>query len=74
MEVARQLIQRAIELSEFDIRYQPRNAIKAQALTDFIVKFTPSHGDLNGGEEAKTWVIYTIYRRDRSCIAIPRRR
>ena len=32
LEVARRLIQWAIKLSEFDIRYQPRHAIKAQAL------------------------------------------
>ena len=36
LEAAGRLIQWAIELSEFDIRYQPRNAIKAQALADFI--------------------------------------
>ena len=32
MEAAGQLIQWAIELSEFDIRYQPRNTIKARAM------------------------------------------
>ena len=32
LEAAGRLIQWAVELSEFDIRYQPRNAIKAQAL------------------------------------------
>ena len=36
LEVARRLIQWVVELNEFDIRYQPRNAIKAQALADFI--------------------------------------
>ena len=35
------------------------NAIKAQALADFIVKFTPSHGDLDGVEEVKAWVVHT---------------
>uniref|UniRef100_A0A2N9FKC7 RNase H type-1 domain-containing protein n=1 Tax=Fagus sylvatica TaxID=28930 RepID=A0A2N9FKC7_FAGSY len=34
------LIQWLIELSEFDIDYRPRTAIKAQALVDFIVEFT----------------------------------
>lgn len=29
----------AIEISEFDIRYCPRTAIKAQALVDFIAEF-----------------------------------
>ena len=52
------MIQWTIELSEFDIRYQPRNAIKAQALADFIVEFTPSHGDLDEMEGNKTWVVH----------------
>ena len=34
------LIQWSIELSEFDIDYRPRTAIKAQALADFIAEFT----------------------------------
>ena len=58
LEAARQLIQWAIELSEFDIKYQPRNAIKAQALADFIAEFTPSHGDLDEGNKTKAWVIH----------------
>ena len=29
-----------MELSQFDIKYHPRTAIKAQALMDFIVEFT----------------------------------
>ena len=36
LEAAGRLIQWAIEFSEFDIRYQPINAIKAQVLVDFI--------------------------------------
>ena len=58
LEAAGRLIQWAIELSEFDIRYQPRNAIKAQALADFITEFTPSHGDLDEMEGNKTWVVH----------------
>ena len=58
LEAAGRLIQWAIELSEFDIRYQPRNAVKAQALADFIAEFTPSHGDLNEMEGNKTWVVH----------------
>ena len=30
----------AVELGQYDIRYQPRTAIKAQVLTDFLVEFT----------------------------------
>ena len=29
----------AIELSEFDITYKPRAAIKAQAMADFVAEF-----------------------------------
>ena len=34
LEASGKLIQWAIELSEFDVRYQPRNAIKAQVLVE----------------------------------------
>ena len=58
LEAAGRLIQWAIELSEFDIKYQPRNTIKAQALADFIAEFTPSHDDLDEIEGNKTWVVH----------------
>ena len=38
LEAIGRLIQWAIELSEFDVMYQPRNAIKAQVLVDFIAR------------------------------------
>ena len=53
-----QLIQWAVELSEFDIQYQPRHVIKAQALADFITEFTPSCGDIEGMEDSKKWVVH----------------
>ena len=37
------LIKGAIELSEYDIRYKPRTAVKGQVLADFILEFTPSN-------------------------------
>ena len=58
LEVARRLIQWAVELSEFGVRYQPRNAIKAQALANFIAEFTPSNDDLEGVEDNKKWVVH----------------
>ena len=58
LEAVGRLIQWAIELSEFNIRYQPRNATKAQALADFIAEFTPSYDDLKGMEDSKKWVIH----------------
>ena len=39
-EVARRMALWAIELSEFDIQYRPRTAIKGQAVADFIAEFT----------------------------------
>ena len=39
-EAARWMVQWAIELSQFDVEYRPRTTIKAQALADFLVKFT----------------------------------
>jgi len=39
-EAAGRMVQWAIELSQFDIEYLPRTAIKAQALADFITEFT----------------------------------
>ena len=39
-EAAGRMVQWAIELSQFDIEYHPRSAIKAQALADFIAEFT----------------------------------
>ena len=57
LEAVGQLIQWAIQLSEFDIRYQSRNAVKVQALVDFIAEFTPSHKDSNNMEDIKTWVV-----------------
>ena len=40
-ETSGRLIKWAIELSEFDIRYKPRTAIKWQILAYFIMEFTP---------------------------------
>ena len=57
LEAAGRLIQWAIELSEFDVRYQPRNAIKAQVLADFIEEFTPNQGEQDGVDEAQRWVV-----------------
>ena len=57
LEAAGRLIQWVVELSEFDIKYLPRHAIKAQALADFIAEFTPSHNDSEVVEDKK-WIIH----------------
>ena len=53
LEAARRLIQWAVEHNEFDVRYQPREAIKDQALADFIAKFTPTHNQQSRDQGAK---------------------
>ena len=40
LETSRRLMKWALELSEFDIIYKPKNAIKGQVLADFIMEFT----------------------------------
>ena len=57
LEATRWLIQWAIELSEFDVRYQPKNTTKAQVLADFIAEFTPNQGEQDGEDEAQKWVV-----------------
>ena len=39
-ETSGRLMKWAIELSEFDIRYKPKNAIKGQILENFVMEFT----------------------------------
>ena len=39
-EVSGRLTKWAIELSEFDLEYLPRTAIKGQAMADFVAEFT----------------------------------
>ena len=58
LEAAGRMVQWAIELSQFDIEYHSRTAIKAQALADFIAKFTfPDKDSLTN--EAERWTIQT---------------
>ena len=57
-EAAERMIQWAIELSQFDIEYHPKIAIKAQALADFIAEFTFSDED-SLIDEVERWTIQT---------------
>jgi len=51
-DLAGRMIGWSVELSEFDIRYEPRVAIKSQWLTDFLVELMPqSHQPIG-------WTIY----------------
>ena len=44
-DVAGRMVRWAVELSEFDIQYQPRGSIKGQVYADFIAELSP------GGEQ-----------------------
>ena len=39
-EAAGRMVLWAIELSEFDVQYRPRTAIKGQVVANFIAEFT----------------------------------
>ena len=55
-EIARRMVQWAIELSQFDIEYHPRTAIKVQALADFTIEFTLPDDD-SLPDEVERWTI-----------------
>ena len=57
-EVVGRLVQWASELSQFDIEYHPRIAIKAQALADFITEFTITDED-SAANEIEIWTVQT---------------
>ena len=58
LETTGQIIQWAVELSEFDIRYQPRNAIKAQALASacMVGQYYPARTTLWTSDLAPEWL------------------
>ena len=49
-DIAGRLTLWAIELSEFDIQYRPKTAIKGQVVSNFIAEFT--HDENKGAEES----------------------
>ncbi|XP_042446330.1 uncharacterized protein LOC122031262 [Zingiber officinale] len=51
IEMAGRLIKWATELGEYDIQYQPRTAIKAQALADILTKIHQTNSE-------ETWKVY----------------
>uniref|UniRef100_A0A2N9FH63 Uncharacterized protein n=1 Tax=Fagus sylvatica TaxID=28930 RepID=A0A2N9FH63_FAGSY len=57
-DAAGRLVQWSIELSEFDIDYRPRTAIKAQALADFIAEFTSKEDEpTEDVEQTSKWTM-----------------
>ncbi|XP_016206511.1 uncharacterized protein LOC107646883 [Arachis ipaensis] len=53
-DLAGRLIKWSIELSEFDIHYQPRSSVKSQYLADFVAEFTGS----SPNEDNEHWVLF----------------
>nr|XP_025616244.1 uncharacterized protein LOC112708272 [Arachis hypogaea] len=53
-ELAGRLIKWAIELSEFDIQYQPRGSVKSQYLVDFVAELTEPCSDAS----SPTWTLF----------------
>ena len=56
-ETSRRLMKWVIELSEFDIRYRPKTAIKGQILVDFVMEFasTEPAKDAQATTDLSTW-------------------
>ena len=56
-ETSGRLMKWAIELSEFDIRYRPKIAIKGQVLVDFVMEFTSAEPakDAQATTDLSTW-------------------
>ncbi|XP_061373314.1 uncharacterized protein LOC133315664, partial [Gastrolobium bilobum] len=58
-DLAGRMMSWAIELSEYQINYEPRTAIKAQALADFIAEMTHTTASGNQlGETLATWKLF----------------
>ncbi|GKV17032.1 hypothetical protein SLEP1_g27588 [Rubroshorea leprosula] len=55
-ECSGRLIKWAVELGEFELTFQQRSAIRAQALVDFIVECTSAHSDSQF--EVDSWILY----------------
>ncbi|GKV24229.1 hypothetical protein SLEP1_g33864 [Rubroshorea leprosula] len=55
-ECSGRLIKWAVELGEFELTFQQRSAIRAQALADFIVECTPCPSTSN--PEPNDWTLY----------------
>jgi hypothetical protein len=47
-----------MELSEYVIDFEKRNAIKSQVLVDFVVEWTEPHSVTEGEVPEAPWVIY----------------
>ena len=55
-DLAGRMITWSVELSEYTIRYQPRGAIKAQVLTDFIAEMGQESSEVH--DKHSVWTVY----------------
>ncbi|MCI29606.1 putative protein NYNRIN-like, partial [Trifolium medium] len=53
--MAGRILKWSLELSEFDIWYESRKALKAQVLADFVAELTSPSSPTNGADK---WTIY----------------
>ncbi|KAK3039761.1 hypothetical protein RJ639_027418 [Escallonia herrerae] len=60
LDASGRLVNWSVELGEFDIKYQPRTAVKAQALSDFVVECTIPEDpqQLILSEVSDPWLLY----------------
>ena len=54
--VAGRMVRWAVELSEFDIRYEPWGSIKGQVYADFVAELSPG-GNPQEGELGSQWML-----------------
>jgi len=55
-DVAGRMVRWAVELSEFDIQYEPRGSIKGQVYADFVAELSPG-GDSEEVELGAQWML-----------------
>ena len=67
-DLAGRMIGWAVELSEFHIEYQPRGAIKSQALADFTAELTPYPTEQIPRWTLRRWIIKQAFVRSRSMV------
>jgi len=55
-DVAGRMVRWAVELSEFDVQYEPRGPIKGQVYADFVVELSSEVPQVDGGDFQ--WVLF----------------
>jgi len=56
-DVAGRMVRWAVELSEFDIQYEPRGPIKGQVYVDFVVELSSANAHQ---EESNFWWVLSV--------------